>query len=358
MELPGKRRVTRPVFVGSVQVGGDAPISVQSMTTTDTRDSQQTLAQINKLAEVGCEIVRVTVNSREAAQALSVITSSSPIPVIADIHFDYALALLSLKNGIDGLRINPGNIGSQLKVREVTRVAREENVPIRIGVNAGSLERDLVERYGRSPKAMVESALRHIAFLEKEGFYDIKVSLKASDVLRTVQAYRLLAKRVPYPFHIGITEAGTIFSGTIRSAIGLGILLSEGIGDTMRVSLSADPVQEVRVAYAILRDLGLRHRGVEMISCPTCGRAEIDVISLATRIENRLISVKTPLKVAVMGCVVNGPGEAQEADVGIAGGNQKGLLFRKGRIIRRLPPDDLEEPLIDEIRSLTGEFIP
>ncbi len=358
MEFLAKRRVTRPLFIGSVQIGGDAPVSVQSMTTTRTANVSETTVQIQQLARAGCEIVRVTVNTREAANALPAIKAASPIPIIADIHFDHTLALMAIENGVDGLRINPGNIGSKEKVHEVVQAAKGRRVPIRIGINAGSLERDLLHKYGRTPEAMVESALKHISLLEKEGFDLIKVSLKASDVARTVTAYRLLAQKVPYPLHIGITEAGTRFSGTIRSAIGLGILLSEGIGDTMRVSLSADPVEEVKVAYAILRDLGLRRRGVELISCPTCGRAEIDVISLATRIEQRLSAVKTPLKVAVMGCVVNGPGEAAEADVGVAGGKHKGLLFKKGEIIRRLPADNLEEPLLDEIRALTGETIP
>ncbi len=358
MEFPAKRRTTRPVFVGPVQIGGQAPISVQSMTTTLTADTSKTIAQILRLVEAGCEIVRVTVNTQEAARALPAIKSAIPIPLIADIHFDHRLALMALKNGVDGLRINPGNIGSRQKIREVVQAAKDARAPIRIGVNAGSLERDLLQRYGRTPEAMVESALRHVALLEKEGFDQIKISLKASDVPRTVAAYRLLAKKVTYPFHIGITEAGTLFSGTIRSAIGLGILLSEGVGDTLRVSLSADPVEEIKVAYAILRDLGIRQRGVEMIACPTCGRAEIDVIPLAARIEQRLASLRTPLKVAVMGCVVNGPGEAQEADVGVAGGKHTGLLFRNGKVIRRLPPDDLEEPLIEEVRALTGEPIP
>ena len=358
MEFPAKRRATRTISIGPVKIGGNAPVSVQSMTTTQTANIPETSAQIQKLAHAGCEIVRVTVNSREAAEALPALKASSPIPIIADIHFDHSLALLAIRKGVDGLRINPGNIGSRKKIHEVVKAAKEARVPIRIGINAGSLERDLLHKYGRTPEAMVESALKHISLLEKEGFDLIKVSLKASDVARTVVAYRLLAQKVPYPFHIGITEAGTRFSGTIRSAIGLGILLSEGIGDTLRVSLSADPVEEVTVAYAILRDLGLRQRGVELISCPTCGRAEIDVISLATRIEQRLSSVKTPLKVAVMGCVVNGPGEAAEADVGIAGGRHKGLLFKKGEIIRRLPADNLEEPLMEEIRALTGETIP
>ncbi len=358
MAFPAKRRVTRSLFIGNVQIGGNAPISVQSMTTTDTSDVPATRAQIQALARAGCEIVRVTVNSRRAAEALNALKATSPIPLIADIHFDHTLALKSIEAGIDGLRLNPGNIGGQRKVREVVRAAMAQKIPIRIGVNAGSLERDLLEKHGRTPEAMVESALRHIHLLEKEGFDQIKVSLKASDVPRTVAAYRLLAKKVDYPFHIGITEAGTLFSGTIRSAIGLGILLSEGIGDTLRVSLSADPVEEVRVAHTILRDLGLRKQGVEMIACPTCGRAEIDVIPLAEHIERRLLGVKTYLKVAVMGCVVNGPGEAKEADVGVAGGRQGGILFRKGKPIRRLPPDNLEESLIDAIRALTGEPIP
>ena len=358
MEFPAPRRKTRPLFVGPVEIGGDAPVSVQSMTNTDTRDISATLDQIRRLARTGCEIVRLTVNTPEAAEALPHIKAGSPVPLVADIHFDHTLALKSIAAGVDGLRLNPGNIGSRRKVREVVRAAKERNIPIRIGVNAGSLEKDLLEKYGRSPKAMVESALRHIHLLEKEGLDLIKVSLKASDVLRTVTAYRLLAERVNYPFHIGITEAGTRFSGTIRSAIGLGILLAEGIGDTLRVSLSADPVEEVRVAYTILRDLGLRKQGVEMISCPTCGRAEIDVIPLAERIERRLLPVRTYLKVAVMGCVVNGPGEAKEADVGVAGGKNVGLLFRKGRIVQRLRPDELEEPLIEAIRALTGEEIP
>jgi len=358
MEFPVPRRKTRSLFVGPVEIGGDAPISVQSMTTTDTRDVGATLRQIEALARAGCEIIRLTVNSREAAEALPQIKVCSPVPLIADIHFDHTLALASIAAGVDGLRLNPGNIGGQRKVREVVRAAKERKIPIRIGVNAGSLEKDLLEKYGRTPEAMVESALRHIHLLEKEGFDLIKVSLKASDVPRTVVAYRLLAEKVDYPFHIGVTEAGTLFSGTVRSAIGLGILLAEGIGDTLRVSLSADPVEEIRVAYTILRDLGLRKQGVEMIACPTCGRAEIDVIPLAERIERRLLSVKSYLKVAVMGCVVNGPGEAKEADVGVAGGKNVGLLFKKGEIVQRLKPDDLEEPLIEAIRTLTGEEIP
>ncbi len=357
MTFPAARRKTVQISVGRVRVGGGAPVSVQSMTTTNTADADATIQQIKRLATAGCEIVRVTVNNRDAALALREITGKSPIPVIADIHFDHELALQSIKNGVDGLRINPGNIGSRRKVQAVVLAAKERNIPIRIGVNAGSLEKEHLITYGRTPRAMVESALKHIQILEKEGFDQIKVSLKASDVARTVTAYRLLAEKVPYPLHIGVTEAGTLFSGTIRSAIGLGILLAEGIGDTLRVSLSADPVEEIKVAYAILRDLGIRRRGVEMISCPTCGRAEIDVISLANRIEKRLFSVQTPLKIAVMGCVVNGPGEAQEADIGVAGGKNIGILFKKGVLVKRLPPRELEETLIGEIRALTGEEI-
>jgi len=358
MEFLSQRRPTRAVHIGPIQVGGNAPISVQSMTTTETRNVKATLQQIELLAKAGCEIVRLAVNTKEAAKALPRIKAGSPIPLIADIHFDHTLALDSIKAGVDGLRLNPGNIGGRHKVREVVIAAKERRVPIRIGVNAGSLERDLLAKYGRTPQAMVESALRHIHLLEKEGFELIKVSLKASDVPRTVTAYRLLVEKIDYPFHVGITEAGTLFSGTIRSAVGLGILLAEGIGDTIRVSLSADPVEEIRVAYAILRDLGLRKQGVEMIACPTCGRAEIDVIPLAEKIERRLLGVKTYLKVAVMGCVVNGPGEAKEADVGVAGGKDIGLLFKKGKIIRRLKPEALEEALIKETRTLTGEKIP
>jgi len=358
MNIPTVRRKTAQISIGPVKVGGGAPISVQSMTTTLTADADKTLHQIKRLVSAGCEIVRVTVNSEDAALALREIVRKSSIPVIADIHFDYKLALQSIKNGVDGLRINPGNIGSRRKVKEIVSAAKERNIPIRIGVNAGSLEKELLSTYGRTPRAMVESALKHIHILEKENFDQIKISLKASDVPRTVEAYRRLAEKVSYPLHIGITEAGTLFSGTIRSAIGLGILLAEGIGDTLRVSLSADPVEEIKVAYAILRDLGIRRRGIEMISCPTCGRAEIDVISLASRIEKRLFPVKTPLKIAVMGCVVNGPGEAEEADIGVAGGKNIGILFKKGVLVRRIPPKELEETLVSEIRILTGEVIP
>jgi (E)-4-hydroxy-3-methylbut-2-enyl-diphosphate synthase len=323
------------------------------MCSTDTRDIAATLQQINALAATGCEIVRCAVPDRDAADALATIKASSPIPVIADIHFDYKLALLVLQGGIDGLRLNPGNIGEQWKVAEVVKAAAERRVPIRIGVNAGSLEKHLLEQYGHpTAEAMVASALGHIRILEDLHYQEIKVSLKASDVPKTVEAYRLLASQVDYPLHIGITEAGTIFSGTIKSAVGLGILLYDGIGDTLRVSLTGDPVDEVRVGYEILKSLGLRQRGVNFVSCPTCGRCQINLIKVAEQVEKRLQSVDKPITVAVMGCVVNGPGEAREADVGIAGGKGEGLVFRKGEIVRKVPEAELADALLEEITKL------
>jgi len=347
------KKQTRQIHIGTVAVGGGAPCSVQSMCSTDTRDIAATLQQINALAATGCEIVRCAVPDRDAADALATIKASSPIPVIADIHFDYKLALLVLQGGIDGLRLNPGNIGEQWKVAEVVKAAAERRVPIRIGVNAGSLERHLLEQYGHpTAEAMVASALGHIRILEDLHYQEIKVSLKASDVPKTVEAYRLLASQVDYPLHIGITEAGTIFSGTIKSAVGLGILLYDGIGDTLRVSLTGDPVDEVRVGYEILKSLGLRQRGVNFVSCPTCGRCQINLIKVAEQVEKRLQSVDKPITVAVMGCVVNGPGEAREADVGIAGGKGEGLVFRKGEIVRKVPEAELADALLEEITKL------
>jgi (E)-4-hydroxy-3-methylbut-2-enyl-diphosphate synthase len=323
------------------------------MTKTDTRDVAATLRQIVELAEVGCEIVRVAVPDKEAAQALREIKKRSPIPVVADIHFDYRLALLSLEAGADGLRINPGNIGGPDKVREIAREAKAREVPIRVGVNAGSLERDLLAKYGGvTPEAMVESALRHIGLLEAAGFCLIKVSLKAAEVPVMLEAYRQLADKVPYPFHVGVTEAGPLVSGSVRSSVGIGILLAEGIGDTIRVSLTADPRWEVKVAYEILRSLGLRQRGVELISCPTCGRCRIDVAALAQAVEERLAWVSTPLRVAVMGCEVNGPGEARQADVGLAGGRNGGVIFRQGRVIRRVKSEEMLEALVQEVEGL------
>ncbi len=338
------------IHVGDVTIGGGSPISVQSMTKTDTRDARSTARQIRTLAGAGCEIIRIAVPDMEAALALGRIRKSSPIPVIADIHFDWRLALEALSQGVDGLRINPGNIGARWKVAEVVSAAGDRGVPIRIGVNAGSLSKKLLEKYGHPvPEALVESAAEHIEILESLAFKDIKVSLKASNVPTTVEAYRLFSRRFRYPLHIGISEAGPFFTGIIKSSVGLGIILSEGIGDTMRVSLSADPVEEVRVAYEILKSLGIRERGATIISCPTCGRCEIDIRGLAAKVEDRLRNVDKKVTVAVMGCIVNGPGEAREADIGIAGGKGSGLLFKKGKIVRRLKEKDLLDALMDEI---------
>jgi (E)-4-hydroxy-3-methylbut-2-enyl-diphosphate synthase len=346
------RRKTRIIHVGNVAVGGGSPISVQSMTKTDTRDARATARQIRLLARAGCEIIRIAVPDMEAAKALGMIKKSSSIPVISDIHFDWRLALEAIKQGVDGLRINPGNIGARWKVAEVVAAAKERNIPMRIGVNAGSLSKKLLGKYGRpSPEALVESAAEHIEILESLRFREIKVSLKASNVPTTVEAYRLFSRRFRYPLHIGISEAGPSFTGMIKSSVGLGILLSAGIGDTMRVSLSADPIEEVRVAYEILKSLGLREKGATLISCPTCGRCEIDIRGLASKVEDRLKNVDKKVTVAVMGCVVNGPGEAREADIGIAGGKGTGLLFKKGKVVKRLPEKELLEALMKEING-------
>jgi (E)-4-hydroxy-3-methylbut-2-enyl-diphosphate synthase len=352
------RRRTKQIMVGSVPVGGDAPVSVQSMCNTDTRDIKATLAQIQRLAEYGCELVRLAVLDDEAIRALKEITREATLPVIADIHFDYRLALGALRAGVEGLRINPGNIGGEKAVAEIVRAASERQVPIRIGVNSGSLDKDLVQLFGGpTPAAMVESALRQIRVLESLNFTEIKISLKSSDVMDMVKAYRLLADRVSYPLHLGVTEAGTLVSGTVKSTLGIGLLLAQGIGDTIRVSLTSDPIDEVRVAYAILRGLKLRERGVELISCPTCGRCEIDLIGLCHEVESRLLRVKTPLKVAIMGCVVNGPGEAKEADVGIAGGRGQGILFKKGEIVEKISETNLLSRLLEEISLMIDEDI-
>jgi len=351
-----QRRKTRPIRVGAVQVGGDAPVSVQSMTNTDTRDAAATVAQIKRLAAAGCEIVRVAVPDMAAAAALPAIRAGIDLPLIADIHFDHRLALAALDAGVDGLRINPGNIGGRENVAAVVAAARRRRVPVRIGVNAGSLEKDLLEKYGApTAAALVESALRHIRLLEELDYREIKISLKASDVPLMIEAYRLLAGRVDYPFHVGVTEAGTVRSGTIKSAVGIGALLAMGIGDTIRVSLTGDPEEEVRVGFAILQALGLRRRGVELISCPTCGRTQIDLVSIAARVEEQLRDIDRPLKVAVMGCVVNGPGEARHADVGIAGGRGGGLLFRRGRVLRRVPEAALVDELVREVRKMAAK---
>jgi len=352
------RRETHKIHVGNVAVGGDAPVVVQSMCSTDTRDIRASLQQISRLAEVGCELIRLAVMDDKAVEALKIIKEEAPIPLIADIHFDHRLALGALKAGVDGLRINPGNIGGDKAVAKVVRAAAERRVPIRIGVNSGSLDKDLHQRYGgATPEAMVESALRQIQLLESLQFHEIKISLKSSDVMTMVDSYRLLADKVAYPLHLGVTEAGTLISGTAKSAIGIGLLLAEGIGDTIRVSLTSDPIDEIKAAYEILRALKLRERGVEVISCPTCGRCEIDIIGLTHEVEKRLLTVKTPLKVAIMGCVVNGPGEAKEADVGIAGGRGQGILFKKGEIVEKLAEDELMPRLLKEISSMVDEEI-
>lgn len=349
------RKQTKAVDIGSVTVGGGAPVVIQSMTNTDTRDVAKTIAQIRALEEAGCELVRLAVPDMDAAQALNQIVKESPVPLVADIHFDYRLALEAINQGIHGLRLNPGNIGALWKVQEVVRAAKERQVPIRIGVNAGSLERELLAKYGGpTAEGMVESALGHIRLLEEEGYDKIKVSLKASRVPLMLAAYRKMAETVDYPLHVGVTEAGTVRSGVIKSAVGIGSLLAEGIGDTIRVSLTGDPVQEIPVAMEILRSLGLREHGVELISCPTCGRTQVDLPTLADTIEEKLATLPTldrPLTVAVMGCVVNGPGEAREADFGIAGGNGMGLLFRKGEVVARLTEEELLPALLEEIES-------
>lgn len=350
------RRKTREIRVGSVRVGGDAPITVQSMTSTDTADVRSTVAQIKALEAAGCEIARVAIPDMIAARAVGEIKKSVSVPLVADIHFDWRLALACLESGADCLRINPGNIGSEARTREVVKAARERGVPIRIGVNAGSLEKDILAKYGHPvPEALVESAMRHIRILEDMGFSAIKVSLKASSVPLTVDSYRLLAERVDYPFHIGITEAGTPFAGSIKSAAGLGILLSEGLGDTLRVSLTGDPVDEARAGWEILKSLEIRERGVRIISCPTCARLKFDSIGIAGEVEKRLSKVTESVKVAIMGCVVNGPGEAVEADIGIAGGDRSGMLYVKGRQVGKVAEKDIVETVIGEVQKLIEE---
>jgi (E)-4-hydroxy-3-methylbut-2-enyl-diphosphate synthase len=351
------RRKTKQIMIGGVPVGGGAPIVVQSMTKTLTHEIRATVAQIKRLEKAGCEIVRLAVPDGRAADALAEIKRRVSIPLIADIHFDYRLALASLRAGVDGLRLNPGTIGSKTKVREVVRAAAERRVPIRIGVNSGSLEKDLLRKYGEaSPQAMVESALGHIRLLEDLGFDLIKVSLKASDIARTVAAYRLLAGKVNYPFHAGITEAGSRFAGSVKSSAGLGILLAEGLADTVRVSLTAAPEEEVRVAYLILQSAGLRRRGINFVSCPICGRAEVDMMAIVPQVEKKLASLRSPLTVALMGCMVNGPGEAREADIGLACGRGVGILFRKGKPVRRIQEDRIIPEFIAEVKKLAAEM--
>lgn len=344
------RRTTRLIHVGSVPIGAGSPIAVQSMTNTPTQDAAATAAQIQRLEAAGCDIVRVAVPDLQAAEAISEIKSRITIPLIADIHFDYRLAIAAARHGADGLRINPGNIGGRHKVQAVVDCARDLGLPIRIGVNSGSLEKDLLKTYqGVTPPAMVESALRHVALLEKARFDQIKISIKASDVWRTVEAYQLLADRTDYPLHVGITEAGSLYAGTVKSALGIGMLLAEGIGDTLRVSLTRDPVEEVRVGFEILKALDIRRHGPEIISCPTCGRCGIDLMAVVEQVDQALLTRRVPVKLAIMGCVVNGPGEAKEADIGIAGGQGLGILFKKGKVVRKVPQDKLVETLLAEV---------
>ncbi len=351
------RRKTRAVKVGRLVVGGDAPISVQSMTKTDTREVDKTVEQIQQMEAAGCEIVRLAVPDIEAANALTEIRKRCPDSIlVSDIHFQYKFALMALDAGIDKLRINPGNIGDAEKVRTVVRRAQEQKAPIRIGVNAGSLERRLIEKYGYpTPEAMVESALYHIRILEELGFADTIISLKSSNVKLTVAAYRLLSKQVDYPMHLGITEAGTQFAGTIKSCVGMGMLLAEGIGDTIRVSLATDPVEEVRVGYELLKSLELRSRGPVVIACPTCGRLEVDLFKIAGDIEQATQHIRMPLSLAVMGCAVNGPGEASSVDLGVAAGRGNGMIYREGKAIRRVKEEEIVPALLEEIERFVSD---
>ncbi len=344
------KRETKKIILGGVKIGGDALVSVQSMTKTDTRDAALTVAQIKSLEQAGCEIVRLAVLDEDAAESLGRIRKETEMPIIADIHFDWRLALKSIDNGIDGLRINPGNIGAQWKVRELVSACTDRGIPVRIGVNAGSLQKDILKKYGHPcPEAIVESAERHISILEEMGFDMIKVSLKASNVTMTVDSYRLFSERYDYPLHIGISEAGPSFAGIIKSSVGLGILLNEGIGDTMRVSLTAEPEEEVRVAYEILKSLGLREKGVNIVSCPTCGRCRVNLRGIISEAEERLRAIDENITVALMGCEVNGPGEAKEADYGVAGGKGEGLLFKKGKVVKKVRESDMLDSLFDMI---------
>lgn len=352
-----RRKKTRPVKVGRLTIGGDGPIAVQSMTKTDTRDVEKTVEQIRQMEEAGCEIVRLAVPDLEAAQALPAIRKLCPDSIlVSDIHFQYKFALMALDAGIDKLRINPGNIGDAEKVRTVVRRAQTQKVPIRIGVNAGSLERRLIEKYGYpTPEAMVESAQYHLQILEDLGFTDTIISLKSSNVKLTVAAYRLLSRQSDYPLHLGITEAGTQFAGTIKSCVGMGMLLAEGIGDTIRVSLATDPVEEVRVGYELLKSLELRSRGPVVIACPTCGRLEVDLFKIAGEVEQATMNIKMPLSLVIMGCAVNGPGEAREADLGVAAGRGNGMIYREGKAIRRVTEAEIVPALMEEINRFIAD---
>ena len=356
MILPIQRKPTRQIRVGSVVIGGMAPIAVQSMTNTFTQDIAATVAQIHRLEAAGCEIVRVAVPDREAAGAISAIKKQIAIPLIGDIHFDYRLAIAAAKAGADALRINPGNIGSLKKIQAVVSCAKTCQIPIRIGVNSGSLEKDIVKKYRCvNAQAMVESALRHIDILRSMDFHELKVSIKASDVHRTIEAYRLLSAKTDLPLHVGVTEAGSLYSGIVKSTLGIGMLLYEGIGDTLRVSLTRDPVEEIRTGFEILKALNIRRRGPEIISCPTCGRCRYNLFDTVEQVEKALSTSRLDIKIAIMGCVVNGPGEAREADIGIAGGDGTGILFKQGKVIEQLPQENLVAALLSQVAGMAAD---
>eukprot|EP00828_Plagiopyla_frontata_P037762 TRINITY_DN4957_c0_g1_i5.p2 TRINITY_DN4957_c0_g1~~TRINITY_DN4957_c0_g1_i5.p2 ORF type:complete len:359 (-),score=67.03 TRINITY_DN4957_c0_g1_i5:997-2073(-) len=348
-----KRRISKQVKVGNIFIGGNASITIQSMTNIRTSKVLEVLEQINRLYKAGCEIIRCAVLDMEDAESLKIITEKSPMPVVADIHFDYRLALKAIENGVAALRINPGNIGNIDRITKVAKACKEKNIPIRIGVNSGSLEKDILDKNGKvTAEGLVESALRHSKILEDLDFHDIVISIKSSNVKMMIDSYRLIADKCDYPLHLGVTESGTAFKGTIKSSVGIGTLLAEGIGDTIRVSLTSDPIEEIKVAIEILRSLGLKKKGVEFVSCPTCGRTQIDLIKIAEEVEKRLENCEKQIKVAIMGCVVNGPGEAREADIGIAGGKGEGIIFRKGKVIKKVKEGELVDSLMEEIEKI------
>ena len=353
------RHKTRKIQVGQVSVGGDSSISVQSMTNTDTKDVEKTVGQIYRLQSAGCDIVRVAVLDNDAALAIRAIQDRISIPLIADIHFDYRLAVAAMENGADGIRINPGNLGGEQKIALVVDAAKRHGVSIRVGVNSGSIEKDLLKKHGYptpdNNDALIESAMRNVRLVEKHGYHEIKISIKSADVLTTINGYRQLSKLTDYPLHLGVTEAGGLIAGTVKSSVALGILLNDGIGDTFRISLTRDPVEEVRVGFELLRSLKIRERGPELISCPTCGRTQIDLFGLAEEVERFVQTMESPLKIAVMGCVVNGPGEARQADIGVAGGNGVGIIFKKGIIWKKVHEDDLLEIFMAELKKLEEE---
>jgi (E)-4-hydroxy-3-methylbut-2-enyl-diphosphate synthase len=353
------RRKTNEIWIGDVCVGGTSPISVQSMTNTDTKDVEATIRQIHRLELAGCELIRVAVIDREAALALRSIRDSISLPLIADIHFDHRLAVAAMENGAQAIRINPGNLGGPEKLALVVAAAKQHHVPIRVGVNSGSIEKDLLKKHGyptpENPDALIESALRNVRLLEEQGFHEIKISIKSSDTLTTISGYRKLSALTDYPLHLGVTEAGGLIAGTVKSSVALGILLYEGIGDTFRISLTRDPVEEVRVGFELLRSLKIRERGPELISCPTCGRTKIDLFSIAEEVERYVQTMTAPIKVAVMGCVVNGPGEAKEADIGIAGGNGVGIIFKKGVLHKKVAEEELLQVFLEELKMMETE---